>query len=124
MFNYIKYNLRLLLRQRTFHFTVFLLMALSIMLPIYYVIEFWGSYSYALPSADTLYIGNSGGILWNFFDLLFPFLIILPYSLSFTKESKSGVLLYVQTRGIRKNYYFSQAIVCFMGTFVAFIIPS
>lgn len=110
-------------RRKTFQFAFALMLALSIIFPIYNVIKYWGCYEYALPSADTLYIGNGGGECWEYLQFVFPFIIVLPYSFSFLNENKSGVACYVQTRGGRKHYYYSQLITCFLGTAVIFFIP-
>lgn len=123
MLKYVKYNLNLMTKQKTFQFVFALMLLISIAFPIYYVVSYWGVYDYALPSADTLYIGNSAGICWQYFYLIVPFLIVLPYGFSFMNENKSGVLLYVQTRGERKDYYYGQLIACFIGTTFVFLIP-
>lgn len=112
-----------MIRQKTFWFVFGLMLVLSIAIPVRYVIRFFGEYRYILPSADTLYIGNSGGNWWDYIALIFPFLVVLPYSLSFLNENKSGVVLYVQARGNRKTYYYSQLITCFIGTALVFLVP-
>ena len=76
MLKYVKYNLNLMTKQKTFQFVFALMLLISIAFPIYYVITYWGVYDYALPSADTLYIGNSAGICWKYFYLIVPFLMI------------------------------------------------
>lgn len=121
MLNYVKYNLNLMTKQKTFQFVFALMMLISIAFPIYYVVTYWGVYDYALPSSHTLYIGNNVGICWEYLSLIFPFLIVLPYGFSFMNENKSGVLLYVQTRGERKDYYYGQLVACFVGTAFVFL---
>lgn len=120
---YIKYNFHLMQKNKSFRFAFLLLLFISILTPLYYAFRYRGAYRYELPSADTLYIANGGGQCWSYLQLVFPFLIVLPYSFSFMRESKSGVLFYVQTRGDRKTYYYSQMIVCFLGTALVFLIP-
>lgn len=119
----IRYNLDLMLKQTTFRFVFTIMLILSVALPIYYLLQFQGSYEYSLPSADTLFIGNSGGLIWQFLALVFPFIIALPYSFSFLNEQKSGVQMYVQSRKTRKEYYYGQLVTCFLGTALLFLIP-
>lgn len=123
MWKYVKYNLNLMKRQKSFQFVFALMLLISIAMPIYYVVTYWGFYEYALPSSDTLYIGNNAGICWEYLSLVFSFLIVLPYGFSFMSENKSGVILYVQARGERKNYYYGQLIACFIGTAFVFLLP-
>jgi hypothetical protein len=99
------------------------MMLIGVLMPFYYAAKYWGAYQYELPSADTLYMANGAGLCWNFIQLIFPFFIVLPYSLSFINENKIGVNFYVQTRGDRKTYYYSQMITCFLGTMLVFLIP-
>uniref|UniRef100_UPI004056F090 hypothetical protein n=1 Tax=Agathobacter sp. TaxID=2021311 RepID=UPI004056F090 len=115
--------MNLMMKQKTFQFVFILMLLISITVPIYHVVAYWGFYQYALPSSDTLYIGNNAGACWEYLALLFPFMIVLPYGLSFMNESKSGVILYVQTRGERKYYYYGQLIACFAGTAIVFLLP-
>lgn len=123
MLKYVKYNLKLMTKQKTFQFVFILMLSISIAVPIYHVVKYWGFYEYALPSSDTLYIGNNAGACWEYLSLIFPFIIVLPYGFSFMNESKSGVILYVQTRGERKDYYYGQLAACFIGTAFIFLLP-
>ncbi len=123
LLKYINYNLNLMLKHKTFRFAFIMMLAISIVVPIYYVMEYRGFYIYALPSAHTLYIFNYASDLWAYIAQIFPFLIVLPYGLSYIKENKSGVTLYVQSRGTRKHYYYGQLIACFIGTALVILIP-
>ena len=55
--------------------------------------------------------------------MLIPFLIVLPYGFSYISETRTGVKNYVQVRGSRKNYYYSQLCVCFLSVFLVFFVP-
>jgi hypothetical protein len=98
-------------------------MILCIYLPFYYALKYKGVDTLQLPSASTLYVGNAVGLAWKYVQLLFPFLVIFPYSMSFFEESKAGMLMYVQVRNGRKQYYYSQLITCFIGGFIIICIP-
>lgn len=123
LMNSIKFNLKIMSKQITFRFIFAMMLIICVGMPVYYVIKFWGFYAYELPSADTLYIGNSAGMCWQYLALLFPFIIIFPYSTAFLRENKWGVNMYVQVRGERKHYYIAQVITCFIGTFLIFFLP-
>lgn len=120
---YLKYDLKLMWKRKSFQFVFFGMLFLGIGLSLFYVIQYWGSYMYELPSADTLYIANGRSDSWMYLEQLFPFLIVLPFGFVYLDEKKSGVSLYIQTRGERKAYYYSQLIACFIGTTMVILIP-
>lgn len=119
----VKYNLSIMVRKKTFRFSFFLVLLLCIFLPFVYAIEYKGYSVVELPAAHTLYVGNAMGLAWKYMQLVFPFLVIFPYSMSFFEESKEGTILYIQARSGRKQYYFSQVITCFIGGFVIIGVP-
>lgn len=117
------YHLRLMFRKKTFWVSFFLMLGVCIAFPFYYAAKYRGTSEYLLPSAETLYVGNNIGFIWNYISLIFPFLVIFPYSMSYFEESRQGVLYYVQTRSGRKNYYWSQLLTCFIGGMIIILIP-
>ena len=120
---YMKYDIKIMFRKRTFQFAFIGMLCLAIGVPVFNLIKYWGEYEYALPSAHTLYIANGDGNVWSYLSLIIPFFISLPFCFSFLDEYKSGVILYVQTRGERKSYYYAQIITCFLGTAMVILIP-
>lgn len=121
--NMIRYNLNMMMRKKTFKFSFGLVMMLCILLPFFFAIKYKGYPVYQLPAAYTLYVGNELGLAWKYVRILFPFLVILPYSMCFFEESKEGTILYIQSRCGRKKYYGSQMITCFIGGFILIGIP-
>ena len=120
---YIKYNFRVMTKKKLFWITLFGMRCLAIGMPFYHVWQYHGYYTYELPSADTLYLGNYNGLLWSYISMLIPFLIVLPYGFSYISEVRTGVKNYVQVRGTRRVYYFAQLCVCFFSVFLVFFVP-
>lgn len=121
--NSILYNLTIMMRKKTFRFSFLLVLALCIGMPFVYAVQYTGCSTMQLPATHTLYVGNAMGLVWDYFQLVFPVLVIFPYSMSFFEESKNGTLLYIQARSSRKQYYISQLITAFIGGFVIICIP-
>lgn len=119
----IKYNLNIMMRKKTFRFSFGLVFALCVFLPFLYAFRYKGYCVAQLPAANTLYVGNAMGVAWKYIQLLFPFLVIFPYGMSFYEEARDGTILYIQIRNGRKQYYISQLIVCFIGGFLIIAIP-
>lgn len=119
----IRYNLSIMMRKKTFRFAFILMLMLCTALPFMYAVRYRGWSSFVLPAAHTLYVGNAMGLAWKYIQLIFPFLVIFPYSMSFFEESKEGTNLYIQVRSGRCKYYISQLVTCFVGGFVIICIP-
>lgn len=120
---YFYYNLHIMQKSKSFRFVMGFMLALCIALPVFYAVSYWGEYTYALPSADTLYIANSDGLCWDFLSWLFPFLLVLPYGFSYINEAEYGINLYLQSRENRRAYYYGQMLACFVGTALVILIP-
>lgn len=120
---YLRYNWNLMWKRKSFLFVFWGLMIVSIAMPFVYVLTHWGAYSYMLPSADTLFMGNGDSDTWMYIKQLYPFFIVLPFGFSYIDEKNAGVDMYIQTRGERRTYYISQLITCFLGTAFVFLIP-
>lgn len=74
-------------------------------------------------SANSIYAGNANSGLWYSFMYLFPFLVVLPHSLSYIQDVECGILPLLITRGNRKRYLFSKLSACFFGNVVIILIP-
>jgi hypothetical protein len=120
---YIKYNFCVMTKGKLFWIAFLGMLCLAVGMPLYHVWQYRGYYTYQLPSADTLYLGNYNGIVWSYLCMLFPFLIVLPYGFSYISEVRSGARNYVQTRGTRRVYYYAQFCVCFLSVFLVFFVP-
>lgn len=120
---YIKYNFNVMTKKRLFWVTLFSMLCIAIGMPLYHVWQYRGCYTYELPSADTLYLGNHNGLIWSYICMLFPFLIVMPYGFSYISEVHAGVKNYVQVRGTRTVYYYAQLCICFFSVFLVFFVP-
>lgn len=61
--------------------------------------------------------------LSNYLDVLFPFLVVLPFSLSYFEDCESKMLGFWLRRTGKKKYYTAKAIICFVGSFLMIAIP-
>lgn len=86
-------------------------------------LQFCGADLGKVVSADSIFAGNASSGMWYFFQYLFPFLIVLPHSISYIQDIDCGALPLLTTRGGRKRYVFSKLVVCFLGNMVIILIP-
>lgn len=59
----------------------------------------------------------------KYFQLLFPFLVILPFSLSYFEDCESNMIGFWLRRTGRKKYHIARAMVCFLGSFFMIALP-
>lgn len=59
----------------------------------------------------------------KYLDVLFPFLVVLPFSMSYFEDCDSKMLGFWLRRTGKKKYYTAKAIVSFMGSFLMIAIP-
>lgn len=86
-------------------------------------LQFCGADLGRVVSADSIFAGNASSGMWYFFQYLFPFLIVLPHSISYIQDVDCGALPLLTTRGGRKRYVFSKLVVCFLGNIMIILIP-
>lgn len=120
---YMKYNLKIMLKKKLFWIVLYGMLFMAVGMPLYNVWRYRGCFDYELPSADILYLGNYNGLAWGYISVLVPFLIVLPYGFSYISEVRTGTKNYVQVRGTRKMYYYTQLFVCFLSVFFVFFFP-
>lgn len=123
MFNYLKVNMRIMIKKKTFLFSLGIMLIICLTLPFIYFWNYRDYYVYQMPAAYSVFVGNDMGMAWKYIQLIMPFLVIFPYSMSFYDDSMSGVNIYYLTRGDRKKYYFSQMLTCFIGGVIVIGIP-
>lgn len=123
MFNYLKVNMRIMIKKKTFLFSLGIMLLICLTLPFIYFWNYRDYYVYQMPAAYSVFVGNDMGMAWKYIQLIMPFLVIFPYSMSFYDDSMSGVNIYYLTRGDRKKYYFSQMLTCFIGGVIVIGIP-
>lgn len=123
MFKYLNVNMKIMMRKKPFLFSLGVMMALCITLPFVYWVSYKNYYSYQLPAAYSVFVGNDMGLAWKYIQLIMSFLVIFPYSMSFYDDYLLGSNIYYQTRKSRKQYYLSQMLTCFIGGMIIICIP-
>jgi hypothetical protein len=77
----------------------------------------------ATLSASDLYVLNEWGDYYIYLSTLFPCIVVFPFAFSNFEDKTTKISFLFQTRMGNRNYYYSQMIVCFLGTFALFFIP-
>ena len=119
------FDLSVMLRKKEFAIAMSGMLILSVF-SLFYSMEiqsWYGWQDYNLVSGIWMTMIASVNRAWGIFTSLFPFLVILPYSLSYLAEWDGGLLPAILTRVSRRNYCLSKMIACFLGNVLIILIP-
>ncbi len=126
MLQSVKYEWKVMLHKKEFLVAFCAAMAfcvLSLLVSTNAALRNCGADQSEVLSADSIFAGNASSGIWYFFQYLFPFLIVLPHSISYIQDIDCGALPLLTTRGDRKRYVFSKLTACFLGNVVIILIP-
>ena len=74
-------------------------------------------------SADSLFSLNSNASMWSVFNVIFPYIVILPFSFSYIDDNNSNIHPYFMQRVGKKQYFIGKIIVSFIGGFIIIFVP-
>ena len=121
--NTVKMQFRLMCNKKGFQLA-FLINLIYVLLT--YLFYAWKQMGYDISTISSpsaifpLYINTE---FFGMFINVVPFIVVLPFSMSFITDKTNLILPALQTRSGIKKYYVSKAVVCFIGSFLIFIIP-
>lgn len=113
---------RLMCRSRGFQISFLLMMAYAVGSVACTLLLPQNAPFYTTLSADAAYAGGMSP-LWYYFREVFPFLAVLPFSLSYLNDRDSGVIPLVLSRESKKTYFLSKTFVCFCGSALIILLP-
>ncbi|GHU43440.1 hypothetical protein FACS1894111_09040 [Clostridia bacterium] len=119
----LKMQFSLMIQKKSFQAVFGIVLFYVIATYLFYCFRYWGGEPSNFLSADAVFAGNNTTVFAFYLDLLFPFLIVLPFAFSFLTDKSVHILPVLQSKMSNKMYYLSKAIVCFMGGFLLFVIP-
>ena len=61
--------------------------------------------------------------MWNFFSILYPFLVVIPFATSYIDDYRNRLLAIYFSRSSRQVYYFSKVLAAWIGTALVIAIP-
>ena len=106
MLNYIKLNFKLMTKKKTFIVAFAVMLAIAIAFPFVTYIRYMKNFEFNMPAANSVFMANTFMQCWDYLVVIFPFLVVFPYAMSFYDENKLGVKFYIQTRGDRQGKVF------------------
>lgn len=74
-------------------------------------------------SSDALFALNCNSPFWSKFSVIFPYLVVLPFSFSYIEDNNINIHPYFMQRLGTNQYFKGKAIVSFIGGFIIIFIP-
>lgn len=83
----------------------------------------WGMDISRIKDANHLVGYSQMNQLWIFFAILYPFLVVLPFSTSYIEEYQNGLVPAYIIRSSRKTYYLTKLVAAFAGGALVIFLP-
>ena len=107
--NYLKLQILLLLKRKSFIITLSSMMIFSMLVFILNCIEFFNNDIVSVKSAKYLYMGSDFSFASIILTILLPIISVLPFSDTFYEEHQKGTDIYCITKSSLNIYYFFSA---------------
>lgn len=122
----IRMQFRLMINKKEFQLVYLINLVYVFLVYLKHISAYWGD-----EVSTILSPGSTSAIVWHYnisriyhiYIILLPFLLVLPFAMSFIDDNKNLILFALQIRSGVKVYYIAKGIVCFIGGFLAFFVP-
>lgn len=121
--NSIGMQLKLMCCKKGFQLSFLINMVVALLIYLYHVFSAWGQDVSKIVSPSAAFMLLDTNSLFEAYITLVPFIVVLPFAMSFVTDRSNMVLPALQTRGSVKTYYIAKAIACFAGGMIVFLIP-
>ena len=122
-FNTFKSRLSLCFKQNGFVFSMTLMMIFSVGTFISNALHFKNLDTSQIIGATNLLDTSARSVFIGYFEMLFPFLAIMPFCFSYITDRQQNNISVISIRSNRTNYYISSWITAFIGGFIIIFIP-
>lgn len=123
MYNILKCQFKLMLSKKSFWVGFFIITFYALASYLMHVKGYYNKDLSQVLDRRELVCFHDFDSLSNYLNILFPFLVVLPFSMSYFEDCESKMLGFWLTRIGKKRYYISKAMVSFVGSFLIIAIP-
>jgi ABC-type transport system involved in multi-copper enzyme maturation permease subunit len=115
--------MKIMLGRKEYRFSILAVLVYSCFSFVYVLMEFWGMDISVIKDANQSVGYSQLHRLWFFFSMVYPFLIVLPFSTSYLDDYQNRLLPVYLSRSSRQAYYLSKLLASFLGTSMVIAIP-
>lgn len=123
LFNSIKVQFSLMLNRKEFQCSFLISLFYACFSFIYVMGQFKGIDVCMIKDANQGVCYSELNGLWFYFLVLYPFLILLPFSTSYIDDHQNRLVPFYTLRNTRRTYFYSKIAVSFLGSFLVIFIP-
>ena len=121
--NSIGMQIGLMFQKKGFQAALLINLAYAVLTYLYYAVTSVGKEISTIVSSHAAFMLLDTAPFYSVYILLMPFLVVLPFAMSFVTDRSNACLPALQVRSGVITYYVSKAVACFVGGVVAFGIP-
>lgn len=121
--NSINMQIGLMFQKKGFQTALLINLVYATLTYLYHVVTSVGREISTIVSSHAAFMLLDTAPFYSVYILLMPFLVVLPFAMSFITDRSNACLPALQVRSGVKNYYVSKAVACFVGGVVAFGVP-
>lgn len=121
--NSIKMQIELMFQKKGFQAALLINLVYAALTYLYHVVTSVEKEISTIVSSHAAFMLLDTAPFYSAYILLMPFLVVLPFAMSFITDRSNACLPALQVRSGVKSYYVSKAVACFVGGVVAFGIP-
>lgn len=121
--NTLRNQIHLMLKRRNFWIGLTITFTYMIVSYIYTVNACRNYEVSSIKAASTYFVGNNTSIFYDYFKLIFPFVVVFPFAFSGFEDKYVGIDKFIITKSNKRNYYKANVITCFLGSYLIIFIP-
>lgn len=118
-----KIQLKVMLRRKEFIFALLAMTGYACTAFLYVLVKYWGMDVSIVKDANQSICYSQMNGMWGIFSILYPFLVVLPFSTSYIDDYKNKLLAIYFSKSSRRVYYLSKILTAFIGTTLIIAIP-
>lgn len=123
MIREIKLQSYLMMYKKSFKIAFICNILFNIVSYLYQVYRAIGKYDIEVTSASFACSISEGNPFWTYYQILFPFIVVIPFAFSYFEDKTLNLTYYIETRVKKKNYLIAKVATSFIGSFIVVIIP-
>ena len=119
----LKVQIRIMCRSKGYRAAFLAVLCYACVSFLWVLSRYWGMDISRIKDANHLVGYSQMNQMWNFFAILYPFRVVLPYSTSYIEEYRNGLVPVYIIRSSRRTYYLTKLGAAFVGGASVIFLP-
>lgn len=119
----IKIQLKIMLKGKEFMCAMLAALTYACVAFLFVLVDCRGMDASIMKDANQYVCYSQMNRMWNFFSIVYPFLVVLPFSTSYVDDYKNKLFVIYFSKSSRQTYYISKLLAAFIGTALVIAVP-